>query len=402
MTLTLLFDLDNTLLNNGMEDFLPAYMGSLGKHISHLAEPQEVTKQLLVGVQAMVAANRPGPTLKERFDAVFYPGIEIDYETAQAPLEDYYQNIHPQVRSVTSPRPEAAELIQETLKRGYTVAIATNPMFPRAGTLQRLSWAELPAEASDFAVVSTYEDFHFIKPNSAYYAEVLGQIGWPSGPVVMVGDDPERDIAGAQGLCLPTFWVDPKGEGPGNCEALISGQGKLEEFLPWLDSLSEEDLTPSYNQPSALVAILNSTPGALETLTRDLTAEQWRQRPVEDEWSLVEIVAHLRDSEIEVNLPRLQLLLAEDEPSIIGLDTDIWAEERNYIAEDGPQALAAFTEARSQSMDILAELDEVGWQKLGRHSYFGPTTLQELVRFTGRHDRLHVQQVHKTIDKIRD
>ena len=273
-------------------------------------------------------------------------------------------------------------------------------MFPRTATLQRLSWAELPADKSDFAVVSTYEDFHFTKPNPAYYAEVLGHIGWPSGPVVMVGDDVERDIAGAQGLCLPTFWLNPKGQAPDICDSMVAGQGSLEELLPWIDEQSEESLTPTYNQPEAVVAILNSTPGVLETLSRDLTLEQWRQRPAEDEWSLVEIVAHLRDTEAEVNLPRLNLVLNEDEPSIIGVETDVWAAERNYIEQDGPEALATFTEVRRKSIDLLAELDDAGWQKLARHSYFGPTALQELVRFIGRHDRLHVQQVHETLGEM--
>ena len=134
MTLTLLLDLDDTLLNNGMDAFLPAYMGSLGQHMADFAAPEEVTKQLIAGVQAMVMADRPGPALKERFDAVFYPGTGMDYEAAQEPLQDYYQNVYPQVRSVTSPIPEAAA---NSSKR-HSNAATTSPSLPTLCFLELL------------------------------------------------------------------------------------------------------------------------------------------------------------------------------------------------------------------------------------------------------------------------
>ena len=82
------------------------------------------------------------------------------------------------------------------------------PLFPKTATLQRLSWAGFLLQEYPFELVSTYEDFHFAKPQPAYFMEVMARIGWPEdGIVVVVGDNLERDILPAIKLGLPAFWV---------------------------------------------------------------------------------------------------------------------------------------------------------------------------------------------------
>ena len=118
------------------------------------------------------------------------------------------------------------------------------------------------------------------------------------------------------------------------------------------------------------------------------------QRPAEDEWSLTEILCHLRDTEGEVNLPRVQTIISEDNPLVQGVDTDVWAQERRYIRQDGPQALADFSDTRIKTLELLADLPPEDWQLPARHTIFGPTHLQELMNFTARHDRLHLRQIN--------
>ena len=129
--------------------------------------------------------------------------------------------------------------------------------------------------------------------------------------------------------------------------------------------------------------------------------DQWMRCPECDEWSLNEIACHLRDVELEVNLPRIRTLLQETNPFIAGQVTDEWVHERDYDRQDGRLALKELTEARKQLVTILRELNPADWQRTARHAMFGPTTLQELVGFISDHDRSHIQQVKKTIAQFR-
>jgi hypothetical protein len=293
------------------------------------------------------------------------------------------------------------KLVEEARQRGYRLAVATNPLFPRVATLQRLGWAGLPIERYDFALVSTFEDFHFAKPNPAYFAEVLAQLGWPDGPVVVIGDDPELDIQAARQLGLATYWITETANEKESADmAPLASAGPLENALTWIEAASPDDLLPRYDTPTALTAILQATLAALHTFTNRLPAAMWTVRPAPESLSLTEILCHLRDTEREVNLPRLEAFEDNEEPLISGVDTDPWAEQREYNRQDGAQAFQAFIDARMQLLEKLSQLPPEDWDRQARHSIFGPTTFRELVGFSARHDRLHLGQVYDLLARL--
>lgn len=77
--------------------------------------------------------------------------------------------------------------------RGVRVALATNPIFPRIATEQRIRWAGLAPE--DFALYTTYENSTFCKPNPDYYREVVRTLGVQPEECLMVGNDATEDLA---------------------------------------------------------------------------------------------------------------------------------------------------------------------------------------------------------------
>jgi len=400
VTLTLLLDLDDTLLGNDMGTFIPAYLDALGKHLSRQVPPEKMVPVLLAATQQMLENTRPDRTLKQVFDANFYPILGIDQPATEEQLEIFYAEAFPNLRNLTQFRPQAVELVEEALARGYQVGIATNPLFPLTAIVQRLDWAGLSAEKYPLCLIPSFETFHFTKPNPAYFAEFLGQIGWPNGPVVMVGNDPDHDIRGAFGLELPVFWITD-GESPIPQEfPPPDAQGGLDDVLPWLDSVDLEIAPLVFNNPDSLKKILLSTPAALTSLTDETPGQFWSQRPEPGEWGLNEITCHLRDVENEVNLPRIKLMIEETNPFIPGWDTDRWAEERHYQVQDGQRALLDFTAARLEFLGHLYELDDGGWERPARHAIFGPTHLGEMVSIIAGHDRLHLNQVHQVVHAL--
>ncbi|MGB9641468.1 MAG: DinB family protein, partial [Anaerolineales bacterium] len=147
--------------------------------------------------------------------------------------------------------------------------------------------------------------------------------------------------------------------------------------------------------PESILAVLKATPAALPYLCNQLDPNDWNTRFQTGEWCQAEILCHLRDVEMEVNLPRIQKSLQEDNPFIPGIETDQWAEQRNYCLQSGQGALGTFIQSRLSLLAQLEALHPEDWLRQIRHAIFGPTTLLELVGFIAAHDRIHIHQIYQ-------
>lgn len=143
MTLTLLLDLDDTLLGNSLDVFIPAYLKALSEHMSSIQAGDGFIQTLLTATRRMTENDRPDRTLKETFDHAFYPALGLDYEPTHDFIEIFYRETFPKLKALTEFRPEAVELVETALGRGYRVVIATSPLFPMTAVRQRMDWAGL-------------------------------------------------------------------------------------------------------------------------------------------------------------------------------------------------------------------------------------------------------------------
>lgn len=393
MSVTLLLDLDDTLLGNDINTFLPEYMGSFARFVSGLVNPADFLHAMRLGTEAMIANRQPDCTLQKAFEGAFFSRLKVDPVEFYQYADRFYQEIFPNLRRLTDAWSGAVELVDKAIDRRDRLAVTTNPLFPRVANLQRLSWAGLAADSRVFEVIGSFEKFHFAKPDPAFYAEALAYMGWPAGPVIVVGDDLERDVRAGSRLGLKTYWLNTTGAVLTNGAVPPSAQGDHAGVYRWIDTAAAENLEPDYSTPDACLAVLRSTPAALDTLTRDLPAQVWKLAPGAGEWSLTEIACHLRDVEAEVSLVRLQKLLETHNPFLAGQDTDRWAEERDYTRTDGRGAMREFFQSRMEVVRILEGLSADDWQRPARHAIFGPTRLIELVGIMAAHDRLHIRQV---------
>ncbi|HSO11999.1 MAG TPA: HAD family hydrolase [Anaerolineales bacterium] len=395
MSLTLLFDLDDTLLNTNIEAFIPAYFQALSEHLAPYVSAKVMLPSLLAATRLMMDSENPARTLQDVFEEDFYRKLDVSKQDLAGLIEDFYDNIFPRIESKTERRPDAAPLIEWAFSKGYRVAIATDPLFPRKATYHRLRWAGL--DPSQFEIVSSFEDFHFSKTHTAYYAEILGQLGWPENPILMVGNDVERDLIPANRLGLKTYFIDGNAASSPGFEA---GRGKLADLRPWLESTDLSTLEPLLKSPDAILAIMQSTPAVLQSMSSSITKEQWRQEQSRDDWALNEIVCHLRDTEREIHQMQLKLMLAREDAFIPRPDTDVWASERDYLHVDGVVALQEFTLARMETVDLIKNADKTIWSRKARHAIFGPTNYLEVCSFMADHDRMHVQQAWKTLKSL--
>lgn len=235
---TVFFDLDDTLLGNDMEQFLPRYFALLGEYARPIfSDRRQLLEELLHGTQAMIADPDPSQTNREKFWRIFSERTGLDQEEAEPFFNRFYEEEFPRLKDVTERRPAAQKLVQACLDRGLKVAIATNPLFPRRAIEHRLVWAGLPPTEFDFALVTSYENMHAAKPHEAYYREILTRIDATPETTLMVGDHWENDMAPAAAIGMRIFWVAPEEAEPPAQPAgdgLLVGAGSLEKFHRWL------------------------------------------------------------------------------------------------------------------------------------------------------------------------
>lgn len=399
MTFTLLLDLDDTLLHNPLDKFLPAYIQALADHLSAYVSPQKMIPQLIHATDLMVAKDNNCETLETKFDEDFYFPLGLHKDQLAEVILDFYQHKYDTLRNVTTPIPFARKLIDHAFSKGWRVVIATNPLFPRIAVLKRLEWAGIPVSDYPYAMLTSYEIMHFAKPNPAYYAEILGQLGWTEGPAVMVGNNLADDLFPASKLGLPGYHIID-GHTAGIQQNHDIAAGSLDQILPWLDKISEQSSLPEMSNLEGILAVLKTTPLVVQSLTGSCSRTDWRKRPIKGEWSLLEILCHLRDLDREVNLPRFELLENSTNPFIPGVDSDRWAAERNYNEQDDSTVYADFCMSRSKLLELVGRYTDAEWQMSLRHSFFGPTTRMELAKFIAAHDRNHIHQIAQTISAM--
>ncbi len=404
MNFILLIDLDDTLLENSMGNFIPAYLNLLGNQLTGIIPSDKIAEAILSGTEKMVINENPSITLEECFDSYFYPKINESKIILEPVINHFYKDVFPDLKYLTKPIEKARAVINNLMEHKYQIIIATNPLFPKAAILHRLDWANLDVESSIFNLITSYEDFHFAKPNPAYYAEILSKLGWQEGKVAMIGNDLEMDIKPAEDLGIPTFLLTKNINTTGFQKNPLSSSGYWDDIELWINKLLQSDETFELNNSYiAYRSVLLSTAAKIDSVSRKYPdVYYWKEKPNKSEWSLVEITSHLADVDEEVNILRMLTIQSDPDPFFLAAFTDEWAETRNYINYNPMVQIERFISNRKKLVQLIDSFSEDVWNKPVTHVIFGPTSVLEIIKFIVQHDRIHVNQIFNTINFILD
>ncbi|MGM9524545.1 MAG: HAD family hydrolase [Faecousia sp.] len=206
MLTTVLFDLDGTLLPMVQEDFVRAYFARLASFAAPYGyEAKPLVDTLWKGTAAMVQ-NDGAKTNREVFWDTFASTFGEQVRAHEAAFDKFYVTDFNLAQNACGFVPEAAETVEFLKTNGIRRVLATNPIFPAVATQARIRWAGLHAE--DFEFITTYENSRHCKPNPAYFADILEQVGCKAEECLMVGNDAVEDLA-AQEVGIPVFLLTP-------------------------------------------------------------------------------------------------------------------------------------------------------------------------------------------------
>jgi FMN phosphatase YigB (HAD superfamily) len=265
---TLLLDLDDTLLQNPVDQFIPTYLKLFASFVSDRIDPKAFSHSLLFATDQMIANQDFSRTLQSTFEEYFYPSFEPQKDELAKTMDDFYSSKYPTLRSFTHPRPEAVALIKDAISSRSNIVVATNPLFPLSVQLQRLSWADLSLDQyPEISFVTSYEYLHFAKPNPVYYAEILALLGWPEDPITMIGDSYSEDILPSSILGISSFHIQNQENSPQDHISTVPA-GTLIEAHQWLKNVNSK---LEFESKASILAALKGSAAALDTILKRST-----------------------------------------------------------------------------------------------------------------------------------
>lgn len=190
---TILFDLDGTLLPMDNDAFTEGYFKLLAAKLApHGYEPKQLIDGVWQGTKSMVMNN--GKQTNEqvfwkKFAELFGDKVYSDIDK----FNEFYETDFDKLKSRCGYNEQANQTIQTLKQKGFTLVLASNPIFPIAAQKKRMLWAGV--NPGDFALITSYENSHYCKPNPLYYKEIIEKIGVKPSDCLMVGNDTTEDAA---------------------------------------------------------------------------------------------------------------------------------------------------------------------------------------------------------------
>jgi hypothetical protein len=147
--------------------------------------------------------------------------------------------------------------------------------------------------------------------------------------------------------------------------------------------------------PRSLNALVNAAPPA----AFDFVPDSWQGAPGEA-LTLRQHICHLRDIERDGYQPRFTRTLGEDGPFLPSLNGLALVGERNYDATEVGGALEAYSEARRQTMSIIANVSARDLTRPAIFEGYGRVNLLALIHFLCSHDQQHQSAVQWLLGKF--
>lgn len=143
---------------------------------------------------------------------------------------------------------------------------------------------------------------------------------------------------------------------------------------------------------SNLYQELENSTEIIRALLSGLTQEQAQVKPNPESWSILEVVCHLCDEELEDFREHVDFILHRQNEAWHQIDPQAWVAEREYNEQNLAEMQKKFFAERQRSLEWLREMSNADWDT-PYTSQYGSTTAGEMFACWIAHDNLHVRQL---------
>jgi DinB superfamily len=150
-------------------------------------------------------------------------------------------------------------------------------------------------------------------------------------------------------------------------------------------------------KPDQIIQQLEANRLVFQSLFAEKEEKQYRWKPDDVSWSLLEIVCHLYDEELEDFRTRVFNTLFTPDQAPPSIDPQGWVLDRKYNQQDYTERVNAFLSARNDSIKKLRELKQPRWENAYHHPALGPISAYQFLTNWLAHDYHHIRQVNRRL-----
>ena len=145
--------------------------------------------------------------------------------------------------------------------------------------------------------------------------------------------------------------------------------------------------------------MLAEAPLRLASITTGVAADRLRTSPGDGEWSAVDVLAHMRSC-ADVWGSYIELILAEDRPTIRAVNPTTRIKRTDYPDLEFQPSLEAFTTQRAELLAVLEGLAPEDWSRGATIKGAGKPregSVYYYAHWLARHERPHLKQIERIV-----
>jgi len=146
-----------------------------------------------------------------------------------------------------------------------------------------------------------------------------------------------------------------------------------------------------------VLELLANNPLRIAEFTADMTPAQLQAATNPGEWSVNEVLAHLRSC-ADMWGNAMEAILTQDKPTIKAINPRTWIEQTNYPEQKFQTSFRTFTRQRSDLLVVLEKLPRKSWSRSAIVTGAGKPlerTVFFYAHWLATHERTHVKQIRR-------
>lgn len=147
-----------------------------------------------------------------------------------------------------------------------------------------------------------------------------------------------------------------------------------------------------------LITALETAPGVIIPLIREVPPPILKRRPSPAKWSAYEHAVHLSQSDAAFRA-RLDMILSEPEPFIKTIENSAEDEAGAMLEIDLDESLERYERERAALVERLKRLSPNEWQKTAVHEAFDHYSVFIMFRHLLNHEMLHAYRIEELLLK---
>ena len=151
-----------------------------------------------------------------------------------------------------------------------------------------------------------------------------------------------------------------------------------------------------------VLTILAETLPRIAALTAGLIPDQLHDTPHDGEWSVNEVLAHLRAC-ADMWSDGMMAFITQDRPTIRAVNPRTWIKSTDYPEQKFQSSLRVFTTQRKDLLTVLEPLAPEGWSRAGTVTGAGKPLVRTVLfyaQWMADHERTHTKQIERIVNSM--